>query len=754
MVAALTATFVSVASSAPASAEFPPGDGIGLGIDRFEEMLVDPVRGNLFFTAGAARSELRVTDRSGTPLRTFTDLAGATGLALSPDASTLFVALSKSHEIVSIDTVTLTEKQRYYTGINTCPERLAYAGGKLYFGYTCPSRWKGLLGSLDVSGEQPVLTMDLPFDERYSFPPILRGTPGNPNLLLAVNRPERTGPESAKAALYDVSSGSPEKVASLPDEACLSLRDATVTADASTVILSCAGNLNEPPAGHLAFSAADLSPVGDYPSTQVPLAVTTSPDGAYVAVGSRHVHEKTAEVFVARRDGSPVQRYDLPPDRIVGQKGLAVSPDNGTLYAVTTATGGSDPRLHLLTDYRMNGTSLTLTDARADTAPPASLTGRLAFHDQAEPGPQRLRVTRQESNKSVTLPEVTTAADGTFTITDLPESSAYSTYTVTYPGTSTRVAVTRSLRVWVDGGNSSIALSAPATSPRATTLTVTGKLTLQGAIPPAPWRLQVVRRDDAGSRTLPVVTAATDGSFAFTDAPPVGGTNTYTVTFVGDGLYHGSSKAVTVQVSKAGTGLRISTNETIYGYTQNATVAVKLGTTYTNRTVCIHAQQHGEPRFQLKCGKVDSSGKLTAKWPVHRRTVFTATFSGDHRYAPASVSRTVTSRAMLNSAVVKPAYTKSGSYRILNRKSNPITKTWVSPKNKGACVKYTVQAYKSGKWRTVTSSACRTVNSAGEVAFKWTGSRSTGVKYRVRATLAPTTLNAKSYSNWAYFRFR
>jgi len=754
MVAALAATFVTVASPAPASAEFPPGDGIGLGIDRFEEMVIDPVRGNLFFTAGAATSELRVTDRSGAPLRTFTDLAGAAGLALSPDASTLFVALPKAHSIVSVDTATLTEKQRYYTGINTCPERLAYAGGKLYFGYTCAGRHKGLLGSLDVSGGQPVLTMNLPFDERYSFPPILRGTPGNPNLLLAVNPPERTEPTSAKAALYDVSSGSPEKVASLPDDACLSLRDATVTADASTVILSCAGDLNRPPIGHLAFSATDLSPVGNYPSTQVPLAATTSPDGAYVAVGSRHVQQKTSEIFVARRDGSLVQRYELPPGRIIGQKGLVVSPDNATLYAVTTATSGSDPRLHPLTDYRMNGTSLTLADARADSDPPVSLRGRLTFHDQAETGPQRLRVTRQEWDKTVALPEVTTAADGTFTITDVPDSSAYTTYTVTYPGTPTRVAVTRSLRLWVNGGTSSIALSAPATSPRAAKVTVTGKLTLLGAIPPAPWRLQVVRKDDAGSKTLPAVTTADDGSFSFTDAPPVGGTNTYTVTFVGDGLYHGSSKAVTVQVSKATTGLRISTNETIYGYGKNATVAVKLGTTYTNRTVCIHAQQYGEPRFQLKCGKVNSAGKLSAKWPVHRRTVFTATFSGDNRYAPASVSRTVTTRAMLNSAVVKPAYTKSGSYRIFKRASNPITKTWVSPKNKGACVKYTVQAYKSGKWRTVTSSACRTVNSSSEVAFKWTGSRSTGVKYRVRATLAPTTLNAKSHSNWAYFRFR
>ena len=185
MVAVLGAAFVMVASPDPGAA-VPPAPGppprpgeVELGIGAVDEMLVDPARGQLIFSPGRKQSGLRVTDLSGGSQRTVPDLPGASGMILSRDGSTLYVALADGDAIVALDAATLTEKRRYDVGTNTCPTRMAWAGERIWFGYGCAAP-DFKLGSLDLRGPTPVLTLDLPLDGEHSAPPLLRSTPGQP----------------------------------------------------------------------------------------------------------------------------------------------------------------------------------------------------------------------------------------------------------------------------------------------------------------------------------------------------------------------------------------------------------------------------------------------------------------------------------------------------------------------------------------------------------------------------------------------
>ncbi|MCM0674104.1 hypothetical protein NCC78_05225 [Micromonospora phytophila] len=532
VVAALGAAFVVASPSGFGVAH--ADSTIGLGTDTHWQMVVDSAHGQLFFSPGLNRSDVRVTDLSGGLRTTIRNLPDASGMALSTDGSTLYVALPRAGAIAAIATTTLTETHRYSLGSSTCPTWLTPAGGKLYFGYGC-TFGKGKLGSLDLRGGTPAVALDLPLDDTFAEPPLLGSSPGDPDLLLVVDRSTASSSTSGTPILYDVSSGTPSKVAALPWDTCTGLNDAALTPDASKVILACdfLGDRSVAATRHAAFSTTDLSAAGGYPSGVWPKAVTTAPNGSFVVVGS------TSTIYVERPDGTLVHRYDLPQGSYLERQGLAVSADSRTVYAVAADQNGGR-RLHLLTDFAKAASSLTL--------------------------------------------------------------------------------------------------SAPPTSARAAKLTVSGQLTIPGATMPR--TLRVVKNDLAGTQPLPDVTTTATGAFSFSDTPPVGGPNTYTVTLPGDAAHLGSSRSITVEVSRAYTAMRVTTNASIYGYGRSAMVTAQLGTTYNSRRVCLYALPFGAARTTLKCGTVDSSGKLTVSYPMYRRTMFIASFAGDHRYAPARAFRT------------------------------------------------------------------------------------------------------------------
>ncbi|MBP5941183.1 hypothetical protein F3K43_38475 [Streptomyces sp. LBUM 1476] len=119
-----------------------------------------------------------VADYTGKAVGRIVGETGGDGMVLSQDSGTLYVALPGADAISAVDTVTFKETARYATGAHTAPLDLALAGGKLWFGYGEYAREGGNIGSLDLSGAVPVVTLDQSGGVPWESAPQLTTTPG------------------------------------------------------------------------------------------------------------------------------------------------------------------------------------------------------------------------------------------------------------------------------------------------------------------------------------------------------------------------------------------------------------------------------------------------------------------------------------------------------------------------------------------------------------------------------------------------
>ncbi|MGA5305682.1 hypothetical protein ACPCHT_37710 [Nucisporomicrobium flavum] len=304
------------------------------------------------------------------------------------------------------------------------------------------------------------------------------------------------------------------------------------------------------------------------------------------------------------------------------------------------------------------------------------------------------------------------------------------------PGTGARATLAAA------GDPASLTLEAPATVARLGSLTLTGTLSA-GAGP-----LSVTRRDLAGSHPLAAVTADAAGAFTVHDKPPVGGANTYTVSWAGDDTYGPVSRQVTVTVSRRAATLSVTRNASTYAYHAAATVTAKLGTTHDVRTVCLYATPRGGTKVKIKCG----SGTVTAAYRITRRTTFSAAFAGDQWYLPRTVSTSATARAQI-SQVLDRQYGTSGKDKLYHRSVDPLLLTRILPARPGGCYGFQAQAYVSKAWRTVLTKTCFTLNGDSIGGVELIGSHTSGMRWRLRSTFAGDATNAAATGSWQYLKF-
>jgi hypothetical protein len=77
------------------------------------------------------------------------------------------------------------------------------------------------------------------------------------------------------------------------------------------------------------------------------------------------------------------------------------------------------------------------------------ITGRFTAQGKALPERAVLKVVREDRLGTGTLSSVTVAADGTFTINDIPRTRREVTYTVSWPGDGLHAGSTASAEVYV-----------------------------------------------------------------------------------------------------------------------------------------------------------------------------------------------------------------------------------------------------------------------------------------------------------------
>jgi YVTN family beta-propeller protein len=109
--------------------------------------------GGKVFVAGNDR--IVVADTRGALTGAITGLSGAVGLAVTPDGTRLYAALSGSNEVAEIDTAALTIARRIALAAYPCPSHLSLSGSRLWVGYGCAPTWDGGILSLDLSATAP-----------------------------------------------------------------------------------------------------------------------------------------------------------------------------------------------------------------------------------------------------------------------------------------------------------------------------------------------------------------------------------------------------------------------------------------------------------------------------------------------------------------------------------------------------------------------------------------------------------------------
>ncbi|WP_369386330.1 hypothetical protein AB5J72_00960 [Streptomyces sp. CG1] len=141
-----------------------------------------------------------------------------------------------------------------------------------------------------------------------------------------------------------------------------------------------------------------------------------------------------------------------------------------------------------------------------------------------------------------------------------------------------------------------------------------------------------------GTRT---VWLSRDREFEIEDTPQAGGKFTYPLHYPGDATHAPATVAATVDVPRNKTTLTLDGNGKTVTSGKNTTLTAKLGKTWKERKVSVHAQSAGGAKKLVQAATVDRDGKLVISYKVTKNTNFTAVFDGDARTEPAQATSTV-----------------------------------------------------------------------------------------------------------------
>ncbi|MEV0092251.1 WD40 repeat domain-containing protein [Streptomyces sp. NPDC050738] len=427
---------LSVVAAGPAAADTAKV----LSLKSAGDVVVDGVHQRVYISDPTA-GKIVVTDYAGTAVATLTGLTGVDGLALSDDSGQLYAAVAGTDRIVSVETSTYTQTTSYDLGGADSPHDLAPASGKLWFSYGAAP--DGAIGSLDLSGAEPVVTLAQDGEPSFYSAPVLASDPDS-GVLVAGDEDTTSG----ALAVYDVSGGTAVLRAYKGVDA--TFFDQLAVSPDGTQVVTASGY----PYAHPAFSTTDLSEVGRYPSGDYGSGVALAPDGT-VAAGTSSWYGPDIHVY---RQGSttPLREYDFPNTGgtsggdTLADGALAWAPDGSRIFAVSV-NSDNVYTLRVLTDP--NRSLPTVTVSAPTSAPRAkalTVTGKITATVPVPVGTP-LTVTRTDLDypKGKALPAVTTKAGGAFSFTDTPPTGGTVTYKVTYAGDATHSATSGSDKVAV-----------------------------------------------------------------------------------------------------------------------------------------------------------------------------------------------------------------------------------------------------------------------------------------------------------------
>lgn len=544
-----------------------------LQLTGFHQILVDETAGYVFISEGTGSEELLngpdsaagivVTDLAGNYVTTLDAGDGVEGLALSADGGTLYASLGSDSTVAAISvssitaTTTTPTQVLYDLGGGQVPYDLALQSGELWVSYDpseTPVPGEAGIGYFDLSQASPSFQVAQGTGGWYA-PPDLSADPSDSGILVAVESEQ----SPAEVATYDVAGGSVTTLAPMQEllnasggDNCDNESDLAVVPGGSQFIVACGT-----PYAHYYYSTSDLSLLGEYTSSTYPDAVAIAPDTGVVALGASDQYDP--QIYLYELGGStstPLNEYSFASstDTRVAGGGLALSPDGSELYAVTySATSPSSKySLHVFSNP---AAALTLTGPATDIlGNSVTLTGTVTLPTGSPPpAGTTITVTRSTAGSTtpVTLPPVTTSADGTFTLSDAPTATGTYTYAASYGDSEAATVV-----VDATPDLTTLSLSGPDTVKIGGKATLTGSLTFDGSPPPAGTTVTVTKSWSGSTETttLPPITIAADGTFTVPQHFTSFGTFTYTAQYAGSPAAGPATAQWTVTVPHPGAG--------------------------------------------------------------------------------------------------------------------------------------------------------------------------------------------------------
>ncbi|MFI5911264.1 hypothetical protein [Dactylosporangium sp. NPDC051541] len=444
IVASIAGVAAVAAGSGPASAadqELVVVNSVTLLDTGFADLVRTP-DGRLFLSGGSGHDTLQIVDPDGVVVGAVPGQAGATGLTLSADGGTAYAALAGAGAISAIDTATGAERARYAVGTDTCPYDVALAGGKLWFSYGCRTS-SGHLGSIALA--DPAAPPVLDQGGYLNHPPRLESGPADGPLLFAMVE----GVYPNRLLSYDVTGATAVRRTAV-EELVQGVSEFAVTADGGTVIAATPGEYQFT-TKLAAYSTADLTELGRYGAPDSTVGLAIAPDGRIATYSS----DRGLATF-APGSYTPdwVVYRDFAPGLDPAHRGLAIGAAD-RLYVVSRSSGNTMMNLTTIdappsTDPVATALDFTSPTSTGRVGRPVVFAGTLSAAAGPPVGVQTLHVTRTDRRGSVTLPDVTTAADGSLRMRDKPRVPGETTWTFTFDGTDRLLPTTYAITLPVE----------------------------------------------------------------------------------------------------------------------------------------------------------------------------------------------------------------------------------------------------------------------------------------------------------------
>ena len=701
---------------------------VTLPYSTFGDVLVNEATGHVYVTGGPSATTVAVYTYAGNLVSTIEQQTGATGMALSPDSSRLYVALQGASAVSAIDSSTLQEVGRWSTA-GRSPRSLAVAAGRLWIGAWSPDTYLGGLVSVDATDFTSAVRVEL---ERFEAAAPLVAAASNKVVVLTTS--------IARLRVFDVTGGTVQSAVERSADAS-GATDVALTPDGSTILIA-----SSSPGTVLAFAAADLSPQMDAWWVSASRGVALSGDGKRLVSATAHGAGTFDWPVVSPR------RESLPAGA-VSAGGLALTSDGNTV-ALVTDTSAQVRTLHIYEPDPASYVSLSAQSSQARVGEPVSFSGELSAGGRAL-SERLLTAARTDlAGGVVDLGSVATDGDGAFAFSDATAPAGTYTYQVSFSGDDEHGATAASTSVAVVKRTVTLSpLVAQPTHPVIGTPATFSGTASQAGQPLADRELAVTSTDEAGAtHQLAPTTTDADGAYSITDTPAKAGSYTYRVSSAEDETYASAAVTKDLVVSKHPVDLTLASTERIV----DAGTKVRVAATMTGASgpVTLTATRVGKSPVALVTGSVADGGTLAATYTVTGNVVISASFAGTATHAAASAQRLVRAEPSVSTELRRydRIVKRSGAPNLHVYKAGvaPVVRGRVSPAYPGEFVEVRLQSWDGTGWNSGYPYT-PTIADDGTYRGVIPGYVQPG-RYRIRTYLIANQYHADSALQYRYLR--